>query len=618
MDEHTSEHPDSVRLAAFGRGILDHSEMAQVETHLAVCESCRQALSTLPDNKLAGLLLTRENRSGLATTPQSAAELTATVPRTLGVSDFSVPSSFGPLASGSSSNAASALAPETPSGFESPESSLERELAPQLVSHPRYRIVKRLGIGGMGSVYLAEHRLMDRPVALKVIRRDFLGNETLVERFRREVKAAARLALHPNIVAAYDAEQAGDSHFLVMEFVDGVDLARLVKSKGPLPFELACEAVKQAAEGLEHAWQSGMVHRDIKPQNLMRTPDGQVKILDFGLARFASEALPDLVPDGEQPTVPAGFVDAHVGGATLTLTDMVLGTADYIAPEQASNPRSADIRADIYSLGCTLYYLLAGYPPFPGGNLLEKLKAHSEQAPTPLAAVRPDLPAELARIVDRMMVKDRSLRFQRPAEVAEALGRLTISRAFQEATSNVGAGGMPEAITSPNLSSLGDGNRGQAQTQPLGSSRVRPRWPSMKVAVILVALLITGAATLGILADRVFTNHWLMSAYSWLYSELFSRFGFLLALVFIADLFRQRRSPGSRLAWILVLLLVPFAGVPLYLVLRSRKMRRRARRLVIHFLSCLRAPLYLVLGSRKMRRLARWKERHDRYYGKIS
>src|SRR5262249_36140117 len=188
-----------------------------------------------------------------------------------------------------------------------------------------------------------------------------------------------------------------------MEFIDGVDLAHLVKSQGPLPCGLACEAVKQAAQGLEHADQRGMVHRDIKPQNLMRTRDGQVKILDFGLARFASEALPDLMPAPEQGTEPGAEATARDRGAPLTLTDMVLGTADYIAPEQASDPRSADIRADIYSLGCTFYYLLAGHPPFPGGSLLEKLKAHREQAPRPLAVVRPDLPPELTPIVDRMM-----------------------------------------------------------------------------------------------------------------------------------------------------------------------------------------------------------------------
>ena len=189
-----------------------------------------------------------------------------------------------------------------------------------------------------------------------------------------------------------------------------------------MPIALACETVKQAAEGLEHAFQSGMVHRDIKPQNLMRTPDGQVKILDFGLARFASEALPDLVPAAERETESGIEATAHDRAFPITLTDMVLGTADYIAPEQASAPRSADIRADIYSLGCTFYYLLAGHPPFPDGTLIEKLKAHSEQVPTPLSKVRPDVPPGLARIVDRMMAKDRSLRFQRPCRRGRGLG----------------------------------------------------------------------------------------------------------------------------------------------------------------------------------------------------
>ena len=304
----------------------------------------------------------------------------------------------------------------------------------------------------MGSVYLAEHRLMDRPVALKVIRPDLLGNEDLVERFRREVKAAARLALHPNVVAAYDAEQAGDSHFLVMEFIDGVNLAHLVKSQGPLPCNLACEAVKQAAEGLEHAYQRGMVHRDIKPQNLMRTSAGLVKILDFGLARFASEALPDLVPAAERETAPESEATASDRVASITLTDILLGTADYISPEQASAPRSADIRADIYSLGCTLYHLLVGHPPFPDGNLAKRLAAHAERTPRPLAIVRPDVTPALGRIIERMMAKDRSQRFQRPAEVAEALAPFANAKAGQDSVADVGGNKASElAATHPPL-----------------------------------------------------------------------------------------------------------------------------------------------------------------------
>ena len=420
MAEQPIDHPNPARLAAFGHGTLNHDELAEVESHLAVCESCCQVLSTLPNDKIVGLLRTAQNQLDLSASLRSAAESRATPSGTLDVPDFDDASSLVPPRSHSSSKLGATLSAGNLDSSEAFERHPEEELSAELADHPRYRIVKRLGSGGMGTVYLAEHRLMDRLVALKVIRHDLVGNEVLVERFRREVRAAARLAIHPNIVAAYDAEHAGDSHFLVMEFIEGVDLAHLVKRQGPLPFALACQAVKQAAEGLEHAFQRGMVHRDIKPQNLMRTPDGQVKILDFGLARFASEAVSELLP-AERETNSGTEAKAHDSSPPITLTDMVLGTADYIAPEQATSPRSADIRADVYSLGCTLYYLLTGRTPFPEGSLIQKLKAHSEQVPTPLSKVRPDVPPGLARIVDRMMAKDRSLRFPRPSDVAQAL-----------------------------------------------------------------------------------------------------------------------------------------------------------------------------------------------------
>jgi len=416
-------------MAAFGQGALDHGEMAEIETHLAVCESCCDLLSTLPDDEFVDRLRASQRLPGWTTAFCGDASVAASVHADSEATGFEVPSSF--VFSDLSSGSEIPLTVNTVgrSGPGPREFPLEQELPSDLLNHPRYRIVRKLGAGGMGSVYLAQHQVMDRPVALKVIRSDLLGKPALVERFRREVKSAAHLALHPNIVAAYDAEQAGDSHFLVMEFVDGVNLGDLVKSQGPLPVEAACDAIRQAAEGLEHAHQRGMVHRDIKPQNLMRTANGQIKILDFGLARLASEVLPDLAAAAEEDEQQHVRSITPDGGIKLTLTDMVLGSADYIAPEQAIDPRSADIRADIYSLGCTLYYLLAGQPPFPDGNLSQKLAAHAERAPQPLAELRPDVPAELTRIVDRMMAKDRDHRFQRPAELSEVLARFCARKA---------------------------------------------------------------------------------------------------------------------------------------------------------------------------------------------
>jgi hypothetical protein len=250
----------------------------------------------------------------------------------------------------------------------------------------------------MGVVYLAEHRLMDRRVAVKVLDPGLFAQPEAVSRFHAEVKAAARLD-HPNIVRAYDAEQAGRLHLLVMECVPGVSLAHLLGQQGPLPVRLACRLVSQAALGLQHAFERGMVHRDVKPANLMVTRKGQLKILDFGLARLVSER--------------------KAGG--LTHANVLMGTPEYIAPEQAVDARSADVRADLYSLGCTLYALLAGRPPFVKDTAVAVALAHIEEAPTPLIQVRPDVPEALSALVDRLLEKDLARRFQTPAEVAQAL-----------------------------------------------------------------------------------------------------------------------------------------------------------------------------------------------------
>ncbi|HSG69626.1 MAG TPA: protein kinase, partial [Planctomycetaceae bacterium] len=293
----------------------------------------------------------------------------------------------------------------------------ELDLPASLADHPRYRIVDLLGKGGMGDVYQAEHIVMNRPVALKIINRELVKKSQAVERFRREVHAAARLS-HPNIVTAHDAEQAGELHFLVMEFVDGIDLSRLVKERGALPVHEACDYARQAALGLQHAHEQGMVHRDIKPHNLMVTADGTVKILDFGLAGFATESA--LMEAEESEGAGSDSIPLH-----LTTVGSVMGTPDYIAPEQACDAHSADIRADVYSLGCTLYFLLTGQPPHNATTVIEKLQAHAEHEPPAIESIRVDVPDELAEVIRRMMAKDPKDRFQTPQELADALDRVS-------------------------------------------------------------------------------------------------------------------------------------------------------------------------------------------------
>ncbi len=277
------------------------------------------------------------------------------------------------------------------------------ELPPELRDHPRYRIVCKVGEGGMGAVYKAEHRLMGRPVALKVINRDLVLDDLAVARFQHEVWAAARLT-HPNIVTAYDAEQVGNNHLLVMEFVEGINLARLVDARGPLPVGLACDYLRQAARGLEHAHAQGMVHRDVKPHNLMVSRNGQVKILDFGLARLAHEQ------------------GRREGAArALTLAGEVLGTPDYLAPEQARDSKTVDARADLYALGCTAYFLLSGRVPFPGETAIEKLLHHWEKEPLPVEQLRPEVPRELAEVVRKLMAKKPDARYQTAGAAGAAL-----------------------------------------------------------------------------------------------------------------------------------------------------------------------------------------------------
>src|SRR5262249_17134010 len=238
--------------------------------------------------------------------------------------------------------------------------------------------------GGMGHVYKARHSAMGRIVALKVLSSKLVKTDRAQELFRREARAAARL-LHPNIVAAYDFNHVGHRYFLVMEYVDGPNLDQLVRKQGPLPIGLACDYIRQAANGLQCAYSMGMVHRDIKPANLLlqRTGhDGQpahgvIKLTDFGLARLSES---NSLARGDR----AGTLLIHENSLT--------GTPDYLSPEQARDLHQTDIRGDLYSLGCTFYYLLTASVPFPGGTTLEKLVRHGVQEPTPVEHLRLDVP----------------------------------------------------------------------------------------------------------------------------------------------------------------------------------------------------------------------------------
>lgn len=343
-----------------------------------------------------------------------------------------------------------------------------------------YRLLEVIGRGGMGVVYKARHLRLGKVRAIKVLARQLLDNREALERFRLEVENCGRLD-HPNIVQALDAGQENDLHYLVMEYVSGWNLTRIVdtfRQRGrQLPVEAACELVRQACLGLQHAYEHFLVHRDLKPSNLMLSDGGLVKILDLGLARFVAEQQP---------------------GTRLTLSSGPMGTCDYMAPEQWVDASSVDVRADLYSLGCTLYYLLTGQVPFGGEEyrtLHQKQLAH-QQAPIPrLRDERPDVPAAVQAVLDLLMAKAPQERYRDPAEAVAALTPLANPEAIAEVLLVMQ---QPSAVRDrpTQSSSAADTNRSARKRRRRGRSWLQP-WQRRVIKGLVAGAILILAAYLG-------------------------------------------------------------------------------------------------------------------------
>lgn len=373
----TTQCPTAVRLAAFQSGKLPREELETIAEHLGNCTSCSTALEKVspPVDSLVRELREPPAPDGFCDEPDCQVVIAR----------------IEAVASGEATRTRDDTADNAPPGV----------LTQKILG--KYQLLEPIGQGGMGTVYRAIHTLLKRTVAIKVLPPNRLKDAASVSRFRREIEAAGRLD-HPHIVRTSDADEANGQHFLVMEWLPGQDLARHVRENGPLPVDKACDFIRQAALGLGYAHDHGMVHRDVKPSNIILTQDSDgrpaIKLLDLGLALLQDNAAAE---------------------SELTRAGQVMGTYDYIAPEQAMESHAVDGRADIYSLGCTFYFLLTGKAPFHGKSEAKKLIAHQLEEPAPIAQFRNDVPREVVGIIGKMMAKDPDRRIRSMAEVADRL-----------------------------------------------------------------------------------------------------------------------------------------------------------------------------------------------------
>jgi serine/threonine protein kinase len=369
----------------FLAGELDDEQDQNVSDHLDACASCqRLTMSFLSVDDLCLPWLKASSRETINLTRLTADTVTIRKLKLIGTADER-------LAAGS--NAVGRR-------FDRPR----KVSAPERID--KYEIVAAIGQGGMGTVYLGIDHDLGRECAIKVVGESHARDRKAIERAQREMQAVGRLA-HPNIVSVLNAGQLTDGRsFLVMEFLRGSDLQSYVQAYGTLSADEACRAISDAARGLQHAHEQKLVHRDIKPSNLFRTDNGTIKLLDFGLVQWEHDSLSQT--------------------ETLTETGVVLGTVDFMSPEQAIDSRSADHRSDIYSLGCTLAWLLSGRQVFPGNSVTRVLFAHRDNPAPQLESLQPNVPAGLNSVFQKMVAKRPEDRFQSTAEVIEALAPFTL------------------------------------------------------------------------------------------------------------------------------------------------------------------------------------------------
>jgi serine/threonine protein kinase len=318
-----------------------------------------------------------------------------------------------------------------------------------------YVVIELLGQGGMGTVLLAKHRRMDREVAIKVLPVTALESKDAVARFYQEVKVAAQLT-HPNIVHAYDAGEHHGFHYLVMEYVPGHDLAAVLSQLGPVPLPMTLEYIKQAGKGLDYAHRKGIIHRDIKPSNLLLNDEGDIKVLDMGLARFGGSTFNQEVTQ-------------------LTTTGQVMGTVEYMSPEQAEDTRQADHRSDIYSLGCTMYRLLTGISPFSRDTVVKTILAHRSDTIPKIDTGLPEDPSVNA-LFQKMVAKSADDRFQSTSELLEAIETIENGDVWQPdyLSSRVGSQNNSDWVPSDSVEIVNPQAQGTSNHQPSFNSGLSP------------------------------------------------------------------------------------------------------------------------------------------------